>query len=446
MKNVITRVRQLILIVGDIALLYGALYLTLILRYGQITDQILNDHLIPFSILYLAWLIIFYSQGFYDLSLAKNNVDFWSSLLKATIFNAGLGIMFFYFVPIFKITPKTNFIINTFAFSFLFIIWRQLFNMLLQQKTFRQNILFIGNNDDVKNIIDKIKTNPQFGFNVKMQINPENIKNAIDLMNIINKQNIRTIVVADNPYGNQRLAQILFQCLPLQISIYDLPIFYEKITGRVPINAINQIWFLENLVESEREIYETSKRILDIIIAGFFSIGLIIVYPFIAILVKLSSSGPIFYSQTRVGKNERMFKLTKFRSMVQDAEKGKALWTTKDDPRITGMGKFLRRSFLDELPQLLSILKGEMSFIGPRPERPEFVAELEKLIPYYQIRHLVKPGLTGWAQINFRYGSSVDDSMQKLQYDLYYIKNRSIILDVSIILKTIKLIFKERSN
>ena len=163
-------------------------------------------------------------------------------------------------------------------------------------------------------------------------------------------------------------------------------------------------------------------------------------FPFIAAAVKLNSPGNVFYTQKRIGKGGQMFWLLKFRSMVQDAEKDGAKWAEKEDTRITKVGNFLRKSRLDELPQLWNVLKGEMSFIGPRPERPEFVRELEKQIPFYQTRHLIKPGLTGWAQINFPYGASVEDAMEKLQYDLYYIKHRSLVLDFGVVLKTIKIV------
>jgi len=159
--------------------------------------------------------------------------------------------------------------------------------------------------------------------------------------------------------------------------------------------------------------------------------------PLIGALIKLNSAGPIFYRQKRVGKNGKIFEIAKFRSMFKDAEKNGAQWANEKDERITGMGKILRKTRIDELPQLWNVLKGEMSFIGPRPERPEFVEELQKQIPHYVMRHLVKPGLSGWAQIKFPYGASVEDAMEKLQYDLYYIKNRSFVLDLAITARTI---------
>ena len=175
---------------------------------------------------------------------------------------------------------------------------------------------------------------------------------------------------------------------------------------------------------------------------GAFIFGIIslIFYPFIILAIKLDSPGPIFFTQRRISQDGQIFKVLKFRSMIEDAEKNGAQWADKEDYRITRVGNFLRKTRLDELPQMWNIFSGQMSFIGPRPERIEFVQQLEKEISYYQIRHIVKPGLTGWAQVNFRYGASVQDSIEKLQYELYYIKHRSLVLDLSILLRTIKIV------
>ena len=212
--------------------------------------------------------------------------------------------------------------------------------------------------------------------------------------------------------------------------------------GKVPLSAIGEVWFLENLAESEKKFYENFKRIFDMFFAIIFGIISLIFYPIIAILIKIDSKGPVFYKQKRVGLNGEVFTVYKFRTMIEDAEKDGVKWADNEDKRITKVGRFLRKTRLDELPQLLNIFFGDMSFVGPRPERVEFVETLEKQIPYYNIRHIIRPGLTGWAQVNFRYGASVEDSIEKLQYELYYIKHRCFILDISIILKTIKIVLK----
>jgi len=189
-------------------------------------------------------------------------------------------------------------------------------------------------------------------------------------------------------------------------------------------------------------VYGKIERLLDILAGLILGIVTILIFPFAALAIKLESPGPIFYKQTRLGKNEKDFELIKFRSMRKDAEKNGAVWAQKNDSRITNVGKILRKSLIDELPQFINILKGEIGLIGPRPERPEFIKDLEKEIPFYHIRHLIKPGLTGWAQVNFKYGNTTSDALEKLQYELYYIKNRSLFLDIKIILKTINILLK----
>jgi len=199
---------------------------------------------------------------------------------------------------------------------------------------------------------------------------------------------------------------------------------------------------LENVIELDKRKFEQIKRLIDVVLAVLFFLPFALLAPFAAMAIKLTSRGNVFYKQKRLGKNGKIFEIIKFRSMAKDAEKDGAKWAQIRDKRVTAVGKFLRKTRLDELPQILSVLKGDLSFIGPRPERPEFVDELSQKIPHYSMRHIVKPGLSGWAQINFPYGSSVNDSMQKLQYDLYYVKNRSLILEAIIILKTIMTVLK----
>jgi len=200
--------------------------------------------------------------------------------------------------------------------------------------------------------------------------------------------------------------------------------------------------FLENL--KQKWLYDKIKRVIDVILALLMLLISFFFWPFIALAIKLEDSGPIFYRQERIGKDKKPFLLIKFRSMKKKAERyGQPVWAEKKDPRITRVGKLLRRTHLDEIPQMLNILKGDIGLVGPRPERPEFAAQLEKEIPYFPMRHIIKPGFTGWAQIKFRYARSVVDSLEKFQYDLYYLKNRSLMLDLRILLKTFKLFFRK---
>ena len=239
---------------------------------------------------------------------------------------------------------------------------------------------------------------------------------------------------------SQTLTDQLFEILPYKIRVVDLASLTEEITGKIPITTIGRSWFLDNLNLHSSQVYEKVKRIFDIVVSVLCLILLSWLFPLIAAAIVVTSGRPVFFKQKRVGYLGKVFTAVKFRTMVQDAEKSGPQWAQKNDPRITKIGKFLRKTRLDELPQLINVLRGEMSLVGPRPERPEFVAQLKEKIPFYNERHLVKPGLTGWAQINFPYGASEEDSLKKLQYDLYYIKNRSFIFDIAILLKTAKTI------
>lgn len=233
----------------------------------------------------------------------------------------------------------------------------------------------------------------------------------------------------------------LLSCKLNGIEVLDAPSFYEAATRKLLIENITPSWFIFSHGFKVTWLLRQSKRVTDIMASALGLLFFLPLLPFIALAIKLESPGPILFRQTRVGEGDRNFTLMKFRSMRQDAEVATgAVWAQKNDPRITKVGNFLRRTRLDEIPQLLNILKGDMSLVGPRPERPEFVDELKKLIPYYSERHYVKPGLTGWAQVCYPYGSSVNDAIEKLRYDLYYIKNISLFLDLYVIIKTFRVV------
>lgn len=217
--------------------------------------------------------------------------------------------------------------------------------------------------------------------------------------------------------------------------------FYEERFGKVPLSQINEAWFLFDSAELHRSTYMRFRRALDLISGAIGTILFFIVYPFVALGIKLQDGGPILYRQERVGKGGKIFKLIKFRTMRVDAESDGPKWATPDDDRATPIGRFLRRSRLDELPQFLNVLRGDLSLIGPRAERPEFVAQLEELIPFYSRRHLIRPGLTGWAQVSYQYGSSVEHAMEKLQYEFYYMKYQSVLLDLRIVANTARVVF-----
>lgn len=257
-----------------------------------------------------------------------------------------------------------------------------------------------------------------------------------DIEALCRQHDVAEVVVADAAARNPQFQRAALTCLRLGCRVTDETTFYESTYGEVPVSHITPNWFLAADLKGQRQEHAVIKRIFDFVVAG---IGLVLTAPLllaVAAALKLQGRGSVLYSQVRVCQSGRTFTLYKFRTMNGDAESGGSAWATPNDPRVTGIGRFLRKSRLDELPQLWNILKGDMSVVGPRPERPEFVTPLAALIPFYDERHLIKPGLTGWAQINYPYGSSIADARRKLQLDLYYVKHTSLELDIIILLRT----------
>jgi len=433
------KARQILLGVGDIFLLYLSLLIALSLGFwGNFSWGVFLEHLPPFSILYLFWLIIFYIFGFYDLNLLRTPFLFYVRAASGLLLSLGIGIIFFYLIPFFGITPKTNLLLNVLIFGFLFFGWRKLFYSLFSSY-FLNRVAIVGSNPQSEELAKEIISQPYLGYKLVAFLSPEE-----NLLSKIQEYNIETLIIAANLESNPRITKNLYRCLPSRVNFMDLARAYEIISEKIPVSFVSQTWFLENLKEREKGFYEKIKRIIDVILASIILLLTSPLWSFITLAIKLNDRGPIFYSQERIGKDEKPFLLTKFRSMRKDAEKETGpVWAEKEDPRITKVGKFLRRTHLDEIPQMLNILKGDISLVGPRPERPEFVSQLEKEVPHYRLRYIIKPGFTGWAQIKFRYGRSIIDSFEKFQYDLYYLKNRSLILDLRILLKTFQLFFRK---
>lgn len=455
MLNPTNKIKKIILFTGDLFILYVSLYITLNIRYGFPPEYgTLEKHIIPFSIVFLMWIIIFYIIGLYDRNLQQNTLVFYSLIGKSIIFCGISATIFFYFIPDIGISPKRVLFINLLVFTAMFYIWRKLYNHILRSSMVSNHILFAGINNRTMEIVNKIFKNPQLGYRISTIIIdnkkytdkiPGNINvvpsDNFNLLKIIKDEKIQIIVTSDEKL-NDKIARQLYKRQKNNINLLSITDFYEELTGKIPVNLINETWFLKNLNENRKKLYETSKRIFDIIFSIICIIISIPILPIVSMAIKIDSSGPVFFSQIRSGKNGKKFLAIKLRTMKKDAEKNGPEWAKINDSRITRIGGFLRKTRIDEIPQLFNVLRGEMSFIGPRPERPEFIKTLEENIPFYSQRMIIKPGLTGWAQINFPYGASIEDGMEKMQYDLFYIKNRSFILDLSIILKTINTVLR----
>jgi len=432
------RLKKFLLFLGDVSLLYLSLLITLFLGFlKEFNSGTLILHLLPFSIIYFFWLVIFYIFGLYDLHLIKSKINFYGRALGAILSGLILGMLFFYTIPFFGITPKTNLILNGLIFTILFFGWRNLFHSLFSIH-FLTRVAMIGKGSHVENLKKEISERPYLGYKVI----PINLENK-SLLFQIQKENINTVIFTEEFESDPKLLKALYLCAPDRVNFLDIATAYELIYEKIPTGMVSEAWFLENLKEREREFYDKIKSFFDIILA---IILLILTLPFgllIAFFIKLEDGGPVFYSQKRIGKDKKPFTLYKFRSMKVGAEKGEAVWAEKEDKRITKIGKLIRRIHFDEIPQMINVIKRNIYLVGPRPERPEFVQQLEKEMPHYHLRHIIKPGFTGWAQIKFRYGRSIMDSHEKFQYDLYYLKNRGFLLDIGILLRTFQLFFKK---
>jgi exopolysaccharide biosynthesis polyprenyl glycosylphosphotransferase len=290
-------------------------------------------------------------------------------------------------------------------------------------------VFLVGNSKEIEEIKNFILQSPQLGYNLKGC--DEKIPNE----DFVKKDKIDLIVL-----GNKNTSSLALKYFHLGVDIQSSKKFYETIFNKIPLSELEESWFFENII-NKRPFYQFFKNIFEFIVALFLIILLFPLFLLICFLVKITSSGPIIYKQKRVGKNGKIFTLYKFRTMIKDAEKYGLKKDNSYDPRVTPLGRILRKTHLDELPQLINIIKGELSFVGPRPERPEFVEEFKKEIPFYEMRLITKPGLTGWAQINFPHGLTKEDAYQKLEYDIFYLKNRSFILDLLIMIKTIRSFF-----
>jgi len=438
MRGFFSKIKIGLMLLVDIGLLCLSLWLMLKLRFGTESSLMWQRHFYAFSFIYPFWILSFYIFGLYDLSFAKNNLPFYSSLFKATILNGFLSITFLYLFPnFFRLAPKTNLFLNLLFFAILFALWRQIYNIAIKSPTLGREIVIIGKNPRTLELKEEVNKNPQFGYKIVSIIEPEKLEKEL----LSNFSSLHTLVCAVDLNKYPELTKKLYQFIP-HYDFESFPEFYEKITGKVPLSHIDEIWFLNNLKERERIVYEKTKRLIDIFVGLTAGIVTIAILPLIALAIKIDSPGPVFYKQIRIGRKGGKITLYKFRSMKSNKRENKETWREKDEGQVTIMGKLLRKLHLDELPQSWSIVKGDLSIVGPRPEWIKLGKIFEREIPFYFQRYLVKPGITGWAQLHFPASLSVEQAREKFKYDLYYIKNRSLLLDIGIILKTINYVLK----
>lgn len=359
--------------------------------------------------------------------------------LRELILSVGLNFILLLFTIMVKILGIYESIVLFGIVTMFQITFRYIVNMAIVRK---QKILFVGENSYTKDLLESIKNDDQYKLmRFLKDEKDETLQKIVLKMCAVGKIDI-IVDFGEDLLKDPKLVDILLQYKLSGLQFYNYLEFYEMYENKLPVSHLSSKWFLEN---SGFEIYYNNfnlraKRLLDLIFAIIIGICTLPLMLLAAIIVKIESKGPIFFVQERIGEGNKKFNIVKFRSMTTDAEKNGPQWASKSDNRVTRWGKIMRATRIDELPQLWNVLRGEMSFVGPRPEREYFIKQLEKEIPYYNLRHTVKPGLTGWAQVMYPYGASVEDAYRKLQYDLYYIKHHDIIFDIKVLLKTITIV------
>ncbi len=420
------------MVVPDAFLLVISLMVAVYLRYGSLLSaEQMKAHYEAFAVIYLLWLVVFFIHGLFEVQAFRRYSNLIFNLVSAMAVNVLVAIFYFYFQPNLILTPRRFLLINAASAFVLILGWHLLVKYFIKSRLVEGIYLFSFNNE-LKELEAAILDMHYLGYKVLGHLNEQTLDNTkID--------NNSGIILPDNLQANPAVAEKMYRLRTLGVNFYNHKDFYEQLLRRVYLSQLNEIWFLENINYQEKRFYNLLKRAVDIILGLIGILVFIVSFPFCAILIKLSSKGPVMFVQERVGKKGKVFKVYKYRTMNSFGPGN--TWTSVNDPRITGLGKFLRKSRIDELPQFINLLFGHMSLVGPRPEQPNIVEELKRQIPFYDERHLVKPGLTGWAQINNIYAASLEETKVKLQYDLYYIKHRSILFDSEIILKTIYYIF-----
>lgn len=398
----------------------------------------------------LLHLIVLYIFELYDLEVKRSHSKIFVLIVFSVIIATAMLAILSYLNPQNKLGRiiLTTHVPLTIVLIFL---WRRLFFAFFQEGTAANNLLLIGDSPLNREIMGMVKKSLVNYYNPANNIiNYKENPGGIDIngtmgnktiSDMVKKKDIHTIVISQKLKGSPTLRSELLNLKFAGVSIYDAPVFYKELTGKVPVFHVKDAWFL---FHNQHEVFYPSywqnmKRIMDIL---FASLGLILSAPLLllsAMAIKLTSSGPVFFKQDRLGANERPFSLIKFRTMVDDAEKETGpKWSSHKDSRITKVGKILRKTRIDEVPQLINVLNGDMSFVGPRPIRKYFADLLSRDIPFYRIRFSVKPGITGWAQVKHDYAGSEEGQMEKLQYELFYIQNQSLFFDTFIILKTVQ--------
>lgn len=426
MKQIQPRSKNLVawlLVIPTVAWFYIGLFITMSLWYPVgLPASEWQAHLMHFSLIYLMWLIVFFSYRLFDWDTLRIGRGFLGRLLVSLFICLVIAVVYFYFQPQLLITPRrfllVHLLVTGFGLAAWFTLIRRAANLVPRRKVFAHPAA--GAVDDIQQLID---SHQYLGLEYGGVLDSENLQST-GAMVVIPRSSEINPEVSRNLFALRRNQGVRF------VEFYEL---YENLTRTVHLAVLNELWFLNSVEYGSHRMFDVVKRIIDIVFGLLGAVIFVVTFPVIALLIKATSRGPALFVQNRVGQFGRPFALYKYRTMRTGEQND--IWTSPKDSRITAVGRFLRASRLDELPQCINILKGDMSIVGPRPEQVGIVEEMREQIPYYDERHIVKPGLSGWAQLHV-YAATLEETQNKLQYDLYYIKHRSLMFDFEIIAKT----------
>ena len=454
--------RRLLLALLDLLAVNGALVIVARLRLrGLGTWESLWRHPLWFIILTGLWWFSSQAMDAYNLRTASQRSSSVHCAVRAAMLTSVAYLLVPYLSPPLLVSRLTaSFFVS--VTMVLLALARSAYSLVSTQAVFRRRALLIGAGWSGRAMLQALGEHGAGTYQVIGSVDddpsrlgaavPEREVDAAEaqapvrvlgdrhaLADLIAQHQISTLILAITHEIDAELLQILIDCLEQGVEIVPMPVLYEELTGRVPVEHVGENWYVAMPINhpGTAALWPALKRAVDVLLASAGLILLGAVLPFLVVAIYLDSPGPIFYTQERVGKGGRVFRVLKFRSMTVDAEKSEAVWAREDDPRVTRVGRLLRKTHADEFPQFWNILKGDMGAVGPRPERPEFVRDLVREIPFYRARHAVKPGMAGWALVKQGYGASKEDALIKLQYDLYYIKHQSVGLDMAILLRTV---------
>ncbi len=447
-------IRNIIFFIGEGVLIFFSLNVVYFFLEGagQFSDGIVLYSFRAVVVTLIFQLCLYYFD-LYDLSIVTGIADNITRITQAFGFGCiALGLLY-YFFPVVIISTKV-FLSAFLAICTSIILWRCLYFWVLERKLFTQPIAIVGTGDFAKTIAETVEGKQDSGYKIVAQVglkggdgSAQTSSPSLDSPDFRERclaKDIEKIVLAlDERRGHLSMHDLISYKF-MGVEIVDGVAFYEDLTGKMPVEKVNPSWFLFSNGFHVSRLTERIKRLLDVLISLSGLLASLPITLLAALIIKLESPGPIFYRQQRVGQGGDIFDVIKFRSMGQDAEKDGAVWAVQGDSRVTKFGAFIRKARIDEIPQMYNVLRGDMSFVGPRPERPIFVRQLAKTIPFYSIRHVVKPGITGWAQVCYPYGASEEDALRKLEYDLFYLKNLSLSFDLFIIFQTVKIVLFQR--